>query len=119
MSDYHARIMNIPANGKEMDSTAYRLGHRDARHAAAEIALEAEAEVERLRGQYRTGVAVAARLLNQSRASDKGKGEDLYMVGKVNGALEVLYAMGSDGNDVIDLAHANREAIAEEVGEEE
>ena len=60
MSDYHARIMNIPANGKEMDSTAYRMGHRDARHAAAEIALEAENEVERLREALRVCYALTS-----------------------------------------------------------
>lgn len=48
MSDYHARIINIPKPGDAPDSSAYNLGHRHARHAAAEIALEAEAEVERL-----------------------------------------------------------------------
>jgi hypothetical protein len=44
VSDYHARIMNIPCEKRGL----YAQGHRDARHAAAEIALEAEAEAERL-----------------------------------------------------------------------
>lgn len=57
MSNYHDRIMNISAtsNNKahvfsesDVEWTAYRYGHKDARHAAAEIALEAEAEIERL-----------------------------------------------------------------------
>ena len=51
MSDYHARIMNIPAYGDA--PFEYKEGHRDARHAAAEIALEAEAEVERLQARER------------------------------------------------------------------
>lgn len=50
---YHNRIMNIP-HGRVGDSDGmkmYRLGHRDARHAAAEIATEADIEIERLRDQ--------------------------------------------------------------------
>ena len=42
---YHNRIMNIKMIGGE----GYKEGHRDARHAAAEIALEADAEIEELR----------------------------------------------------------------------
>jgi hypothetical protein len=46
MSDYHGRIMNIPTTEW---GASYKHGHRDARHAAAEIALEAAAEVRSLR----------------------------------------------------------------------
>jgi hypothetical protein len=53
VSNYHARIMNIPV---DLDDWKYKVGHRDARHAAAMIALEAQAEVERLTAE-----------LNQSR----------------------------------------------------
>ena len=52
MSTYHARIMNIPAKTfapGEMNEVAYKLGHRDARHAAAEIATEADATEAQLR----------------------------------------------------------------------
>lgn len=47
---YHQRIMNIAANppGNWSGESAYKIGHRDARHAAAEVAAEADAEVERL-----------------------------------------------------------------------
>jgi hypothetical protein len=49
----HNEIMNIPAmvptealvDGK---SFAYKIGHRDARHAAAELSLKAEARIEEL-----------------------------------------------------------------------
>jgi hypothetical protein len=47
MSDYHGRLMNLRTTGRR--SVAYREGHRDARHAAAEIANEADAEIARLR----------------------------------------------------------------------
>lgn len=56
--NFHARTMNIPTppayvgpNGLVTDGarTAYTLGHRDARHAAAEIASEADAQICALR----------------------------------------------------------------------
>lgn len=47
MSDFHGRMMNIQAP-HYADSYERKVGHRDARHAAAEIALEADAEIERL-----------------------------------------------------------------------
>jgi len=50
---YHDRIMNISAESLHEDtlgqSMAYRRGQRDARHIAAEIANEADAEIERLK----------------------------------------------------------------------
>ena len=51
---YEQRIMNIPAKWdgpRGPDATAYLEGHRDARHAAAEIVLEADAEITRLRAE--------------------------------------------------------------------
>jgi hypothetical protein len=51
----HGKIMNIPAKTphdlEKADGLvhAYRLGHRDARHAAAELALKADALAEALR----------------------------------------------------------------------
>jgi hypothetical protein len=60
MSDHHGRIMNISAtvpdevlNGtgslRIETSLAYQLGYRDARHAAAEIAIEADKLADILR----------------------------------------------------------------------
>jgi hypothetical protein len=53
MSNYHGRIMNIqtvPESDFEphmsrKDRLCYKEGHRDARHAAAEIALEADERI--------------------------------------------------------------------------
>ena len=53
----HYQIMNLRVAPTELatslyagDTTlAYKIGHRDARHAAAELALAADAEIERLR----------------------------------------------------------------------
>jgi hypothetical protein len=46
-SDLHAAIMNLPSLGNPdympAEAIAYKLGHRDARHAAAELALSAQA----------------------------------------------------------------------------
>jgi hypothetical protein len=42
----HGQIMNLPAKAfapGEMNDAAYGFGHRDARHAAAELALKADA----------------------------------------------------------------------------
>ena len=48
----HGQIMNLPAkhtHGFHGDGDlAYRTGHRDARHAAAELALKADADVAAL-----------------------------------------------------------------------
>ena len=50
----HGQIMNLQCKPANMDAEpnqklAYKVGHRDARHAAAELALKADAEIERLR----------------------------------------------------------------------
>src|SRR5262249_48601702 len=54
---YHAQMMNIPCYdekaGEQIDAghsayLAYKHGHRDARHAAAEIAIQADARIAEL-----------------------------------------------------------------------
>lgn len=65
-SNYHGRMMNMPTNGfppadlvksyeyypaalkDPVVALAYKYGHRDARHAAAEIANEADARIAEL-----------------------------------------------------------------------
>lgn len=51
----HNEIMNIPVdNRKHLDAVsgagaaAYKFGHRDARHSAAELSLKADARIEEL-----------------------------------------------------------------------
>lgn len=58
--DLHSEVMNIKVDIKlkeeytdvdgtvESDWYSYKLGHRDARHAAAELALKADARIEEL-----------------------------------------------------------------------
>ncbi len=52
MSNFHSRIMNIPHDEKHTKSgylpLGYKTGHKDARHAAAEIASEADVKIEAL-----------------------------------------------------------------------
>lgn len=43
MRTFYGRIINIPAGGSYPEDRCYLAGHRDARHAAAEIACEADA----------------------------------------------------------------------------
>jgi len=46
--------LRCDADGQEpQDRPPYKQGHRDARHAAAELALKADAEIERLRDALR------------------------------------------------------------------
>ena len=45
--DYHGRIMNLRSNPDAVSDT-YMTGHRDARHAAAEIATEADRTIAAL-----------------------------------------------------------------------
>lgn len=57
LNNLHAAIMNLPckppALAKSAEVHAYQYGHRDARHAAAELALAHDAEVTRLRDALR------------------------------------------------------------------
>jgi hypothetical protein len=49
--NYHGRLMNLQPDysSPESHAVAYKRGYRDARHAAAEVANEADSEIERLR----------------------------------------------------------------------
>lgn len=67
----HNDIMNIPVdNRKHLDAVsaagaaAYKYGHRDARHAAAELSLKAEARIEELE-------EVLKGLLNEAHTATK------------------------------------------------
>ena len=59
----HGRIMNLFCEyghyGDPSVQTGYKFGHRDARHAAAELALEADATIDRLRVLLAHAVAEA------------------------------------------------------------
>ncbi len=74
----HNEIMNIPVTitmaelGLRQDLLPYTIGHRDARHAAAELALKADAEIESLRAQ----LEAANKLLSIARKHIIDKGWD-------------------------------------------
>lgn len=66
MSDLHAKIMNIqcikPGWCRSDEAIAYRLGHRDARHAAAELAAMEAARIEDLTAALEKADALATQL---------------------------------------------------------
>ena len=71
--DMHGKIMNIGHGQKSPIMTAgewlaYRSGHRDARHAAAEIALAGDAEIERLRAMIKAANAKLAEVMRERDA---------------------------------------------------
>lgn len=56
--DLHSEIMNISVKHETISSEVgnprdYKLGHRDARHAAAELSLKADARIEELEEMLR------------------------------------------------------------------
>lgn len=71
---YHNRMMNIQV-GRVGDSDGmrmYRIGHRDARHAAAEVANEADAEIEHLKEDFANlRLAYDALKASETRASQE------------------------------------------------
>ena len=63
--DYSSRILNLRLDTRA-EVAPMKFGHADARHAAAEIAREAEAEIEELKAQleaYQAQLAAEARKL--------------------------------------------------------
>lgn len=65
MSNLHGQIMNLTVDNPQHDvmtdreKTAYKLGHRDSRHAAAELALETDQQREELRGALEQMIPLA------------------------------------------------------------
>ena len=85
MSDLHAKIMNLQCNEPDLNRTsvapAYRLGHRDARHAAAELAATIDNRIEALEA----ALARADELADQCELFANGK---LYSMNPVLEARE-------------------------------
>lgn len=87
MGNYHAQMMNITternavieddlaAAGVTTTVTAYNCGHRDARHAAAEIANEADQRIEELEAKLAAAnqriAALESELENARAAADE------------------------------------------------
>ena len=62
MNNFHGRMMNIRDGADGADSIEYKRGHRDARHAAAEIANEADNRIAELEAQLAAARAELTRL---------------------------------------------------------
>ncbi|WCO82167.1 hypothetical protein vBPpSSYP_185 [Pseudomonas phage vB_PpS_SYP] len=61
MSNLHSEIMNIPARSIAADEydhklMAYKCGHRDARHDAAELSLKYDQLIEMIEDHYGSGM---------------------------------------------------------------
>lgn len=65
MSDYHGRIMNIQ-HRRIAAPHNYVEGHRDARHAAAEIAAEADAELAAFKAERDRLREALERIVNEA-----------------------------------------------------
>lgn len=78
--DLHGRIMNLPAEpekGQGINYTlAYKHGHRDARHAAAELALKANAIADAARAvlAWRVNEPMRGDLRDNDRSRDALRG---------------------------------------------
>ena len=62
--DYSSRILNLRLDTKA-EVAPMKFGHADARHAAAEIARQAEAEIEELEAKLEKAVGERDEALNQ------------------------------------------------------
>lgn len=93
----HAPIMNLPFDISTLPhgyghDTAYVMGHRDARHAAAELANEADATIDTLRAALQTQAEEAAKLMEQRDGLliDMRRARNLLENGERAGALNCL-----------------------------
>lgn len=89
MNDFHGRIMNIRDGADGAASIEYKRGHRDARHAAAEIANEADNRIVELEAQiaardasiaevedYRLALRLMIRTAINAEAAEAARGND-------------------------------------------
>lgn len=74
MSNYHGKVMNVPIKYNKAASkhAYYKVGHRDARHDAAEITAEADAEIDRLRARVAELEAVLRKIESAEEATTWG-----------------------------------------------
>lgn len=97
--DLHGQIMNIRVAPTELATSlyagdtglAYKIGHRDARHAAAELALAAGAEIERLRAALEFACEELSGYMNLPITNDRGwidhERDDIAKMDKLRQAL--------------------------------
>ena len=66
--NFHGRMINIRDNADDEALSEYKRGHRDARHAAAEIANEADARIAELEAQLAAAQAENKQLRDAVRS---------------------------------------------------
>ena len=90
MSDLHAKIMNLECNEPDLNRTsvapAYRLGHRDARHAAAELVAAHQDRIEALEAALAKADELAD-VIDKPDQSDGRKGRYHYDWQRVDDTL--------------------------------
>ena len=126
-NDLHGAIMNIPCNPGERPPTyalAYKLGHRDARHAAAELALTAPVATEQAQAVAASAFALkwpGETRLNLSTVFDT-EAEAIDWLSRVAPGVVVVplfaaspeaapAAMAIDRESLIDLIEDNLHAV--------
>ena len=85
--DLHGRIMNLQAGSpgfEQNPGTAYKLGHRDARHAAAELALKSDTVIEAARA------VIAFRIASRGRGDLRDNDDSRDALSELAEALAVL-----------------------------
>lgn len=92
MADLHDEIMNLPCvEPTFVDKLAYRAGHRDARHAAAELAITAMAAKDARIAELETENAT----LRQAVADNVTSATMLTNMGIVNGGMNITLEGGA------------------------
>lgn len=70
--NYHGKMINLPAKPTSIvgNVSAWAAGHRFARHQAAELALEADREIERLRDIAKQALTVIKAVQDYEQPTD-------------------------------------------------
>lgn len=114
--DYHGRIMNIEVDVASMAAAgkprslrvAFKAGHRDARHAAAEIANEADATIAAKDAEIARIVACA---------DDVMLTKDMVISALLDTLRQWQYAENNDDRDELANARMNRDEALAQVAE--
>ena len=115
--DYHGRIMNIEVDVASMAAAgkprslrfAFKAGHRDARHAAAEIANEAQREID----DTAKKLAVAKEIITALREVCATHDAE---IASLRAALDRLLC-ATEGHDVCPYAKAEARYVLAQVAE--
>jgi hypothetical protein len=104
-SNYHGAMMNLPCEvpqtmlTSESSRMAYKTGHRDARHAAAELALGADREVDQLRDALRGDVRISAKAASILVSSRPQAGKQ-DAIDELRAGLDLLEGRDPEGSRI-------------------